>query len=225
MAYVLKEHRFAIHIFMFQRGKAQFYLRMAFSEGQWPLRYFHCLLLSRFFCLRKGISDLLMRLAWKFSTCCHSHCGNPFCWKGHSSPMDLYNSRKYGTAAGIAQERKTSRNMGEESGRRRGESVWRKGKALCPNPFASQHTESNDDVVWDAGGGGQGSVCSRPCMGGLRAERISLLSGYSSSVSPSEKALVESVALRRREGGSPGATALSYPPASNTGWPLASARM
>ena len=41
MAYVPEEHRFAIHIFMSQRGKTQFYLRMAFSEGQWPLRYFH----------------------------------------------------------------------------------------------------------------------------------------------------------------------------------------
>lgn len=101
MAYVLKEHRFAIHIFMFQRGKAQFYLRMAFSEGQWPLRYFHRLLLSRFFCLRKGISDLLMQQAWKFSTCCHSHCGNPFCWKGHSSPIDLYNSRKRAQLQGL----------------------------------------------------------------------------------------------------------------------------
>ena len=32
--------------------------------------------------------------------------------------MDLYNSRKDPVASGIAQERKTSRNMGEQNGRR-----------------------------------------------------------------------------------------------------------
>ena len=57
-------------------------------------------------------------------------------------------------------------------------------KALCPNPFASQHKEENGDVVQDAGGGGQASVCSRPCTGGLRAERTSILSYCASSGSP-----------------------------------------
>lgn len=133
-----------------------------------------CLLLSRLFWLKKDISDLFMWQAPKFPTCRHSHCGNPGCWRGHGSRIDLCNSRTCPVAAGIAQEEKKQGRGGEWKGL--GEAVWRKCKALCPHPFVPQHIEDNDDFVWEAGAGGQGSVCSRPCVGGLRAERASILS-------------------------------------------------
>ena len=45
--------------------------------------------------------------------------------------MDFYNSRKDPMAAGIAQERKTSRNKGEQNGRRRGEGCPEEEKKHC----------------------------------------------------------------------------------------------
>lgn len=90
------------------------------DSGHWSI-FTICLLLSKLFCLRKGILDFVMWHAPEFSMCCHSYSLNKLCWKGHCWPTDLCKSRNNPVAAGIVQEENKQeggrRQWEEESGK------------------------------------------------------------------------------------------------------------